>query len=368
MRLSACIFALVATYAQACINDRDTLAFEIRNIDALNRIEKELDPVKRASAVEELALRAIGGRFERFPARYYQMRIERLERQGRLSAAEYDDLAVAYDRLGDVDKAIRILVASKGRRTTPDGRYRFHANYGTFLVHRWIKNGHTKSDRSTLQASIAQIETALKINPSSHFGRERVQLILQKSWLNRSEISWQDHKFDAGDQVVGLAGIAMMGLGYELPDIYEQIARSWIAGAAEESILGTLARARAQELIASGHPAIIDPGRDNAFENWEEAREPYGRLRQDGDTVHQARLAYMSERFDRGEHPDTNPKFWSEWKEPAVPYLQRIESDGKPFPIEQVLAVAIPTLIVLFVGLWFVGRWLVRIYRRFRLR
>ena len=66
----------------ACINDRDTLAFEMRNVDALKRIRFEPDEAKRRAALEELVLKAIGGRFERFPNRYYELRIKRLQAAG----------------------------------------------------------------------------------------------------------------------------------------------------------------------------------------------------------------------------------------------------------------------------------------------
>ena len=61
----------------------------------------------------------------------------------------YDDLAVAYDRLGQSDKAIAWMERKRqllgqlpedapGRR---DVLYRYYANIGTFYAHRWIGNG-----------------------------------------------------------------------------------------------------------------------------------------------------------------------------------------------------------------------------------
>ncbi len=320
MRGFIAIALLVPATLFACINDRDTLAFEIRNVDALSRITNETDSRKRTAAVQELALRAIGGRFERFPNRYYQMRIDRLEKQKSLTAAEYDDLAVAYDRLGKVDQAIKILLASKSHRTSKDDEYRFHANYGTFLVHRWIVNGHTEADKKTLKQSIAEIEAALKINPNSHFGREKVQLALEKSWLAGSIPSTEQRilKGDAG--VVGISGIIMMGLGYELVDAYLLMQTIWLQGQASQSNLHSFSMIRAKELQAQGKRGILQGVSAPTRYNDADVKE-YERLRKDGEDVHQARLAYMKPRFDWGRHPDTHPDFWSEWKEPAVPVL-----------------------------------------------
>jgi hypothetical protein len=157
---------LVATSAYPCINDRDTLAFELRNVDAIKRVRTETNHRKKAEAAQEIALKAIGGRFEQYPPKYYEMRIARLEAQPSLTALEYDDLAVAYERLGKTDKAIDILLASKPQRKTKDDAYRFHANYGTFLVHKWLAQ-EDRDDKKVLKQSIAEIETALKINPGS---------------------------------------------------------------------------------------------------------------------------------------------------------------------------------------------------------
>lgn len=306
--------------AVACINDRDTLAFEARNIDALNRIEKETDEKKRTAAIQELALRAIGGRFERFPDRYYQMRIERLKAKDAISAKEWDDLSVAYDRLGKVDEAIRTIIASKPHRRSKDDNYRFHANYGTFLVHRWFVNGHRREDLKTLDESIAEIQEALRINPNAHFGRERVQLALEQSWRQgkrKGDDPFPVGKIDEDDLVVGLSGIAMMGLGYELPDVYELIGDTWLMGGAEETILPSLAQVRAQELTKAGKPGLL--GLADGKPPVGETRRAYLKLKANGEAVYQSRLKYMNARFSRGEHPDTHPAFWKEWKEPPYP-------------------------------------------------
>jgi hypothetical protein len=325
MRRFAITLVLAPVLATACINDRDTLAFEERNVDALNRITKEKYLRKKATAIQELALRAIAGRFERFPARYYQMRIERLEALPKLTAFEYDDLAVAYDRIGKVDKAISIILDSRKHRNSKEDEYRFHANYGTFLVHRWIANGHKDSDVGTLKESISEIEKALAIDPASHFGRERVQLALEKSWLPNGP----EFKLESKEAMVGLAGIVMMWLAYELPDAYAHMAKTPLPGQASNTLLPVFARQRYFELVGKGVEPISAP-EIRPSPATEDEKEDYRTLREDGDDVHQARLEYMSERFDRGEHPDTHSDFWSDWEEPAYPVLNRQSSLWSP--------------------------------------
>ncbi|MEQ1821713.1 MAG: hypothetical protein ABL949_04330 [Fimbriimonadaceae bacterium] len=312
--------------AHACINDRDTLAFEKRNVDALHRIESETNPRKKGEAIQELVLRAIGGRFERYPAKYYEMRIKRLLKKPSLTPPEFDDLAVAYDRIGKVDEAIKVILSSKSQRISNDHKYSFHANYGTFLVHRWIANGHTDKDIKTLRESIAEVKKALEINPKSHFGRENVQLTLEESWLpeNHPVKYGHLHGKQADHAVVGAAGIIMMGLGYELPDVYQVIASARITSQASHSLMQEYAQDRIQELLVQGKAFVVEPERS-------ETKKPslgYLDLIADGEKVHQARQSYMNERFARGEHPDTHSDFWSGWKEPDFPVLKRI---GDPF-------------------------------------
>ena len=45
-------------------------------------------------------------------------------------------------------------------------------------------------------------------------------------------------------------------------------------------------------------------------------------LRDDAKQYERKRTAYMMARLKAGRHPDTDPKFWSEWKEPPVPVLR----------------------------------------------
>ncbi len=115
----------------------------------------------------------IMGRFEKHSDLYHQKIIERftleeLETRDDIPLEEYDDIAVAHERLGDHESAIRVMKA-KGKllekKPDPEHRYRFHANLGTFYAHK-----------GELEKAETEIERAIEINPDAHFGREKYQL------------------------------------------------------------------------------------------------------------------------------------------------------------------------------------------------
>ncbi|MCA9246727.1 MAG: hypothetical protein KDA42_06415 [Planctomycetales bacterium] len=122
------------------------------------------------------ALELITGKFLRHSPKFYQWRVQnRLERlEGEADNVELlDDLAVAYDKLGEHDKAIE--TAQRVESLEP-GRYETEANMGTFHFHA-----------GRFEQGIPHIERALDINPDAHFGRERYQLLLVEYLLSRRE-------------------------------------------------------------------------------------------------------------------------------------------------------------------------------------
>lgn len=74
----------------------------------------------------------------------------------------YDDLAVAWEKLGDVDEAIAVMEEKEDRFP---GQYTTYANHGTFLAHR-----------GDLADALVMLERAVVINPDAHFGREHLQI------------------------------------------------------------------------------------------------------------------------------------------------------------------------------------------------
>jgi tetratricopeptide (TPR) repeat protein len=133
--------------ALSCIWDSDTIAMERARFPS--------------------ALELITGKFARHSREFYEWRIR--DRERRIAAepanlALYDDLAAAYDKIGNPRKAIEIMRSILDR---DPGRYETQANLGTFYLH----DGETG-------AGLQHIELALKINPDAHFGREKYQKLL----------------------------------------------------------------------------------------------------------------------------------------------------------------------------------------------
>jgi tetratricopeptide (TPR) repeat protein len=142
--------------AVACLWDVDTL-----------RMERSRFP-----SVLEL----ITGKFLRHSPEFYRWRIE--NRQQRLGTdpqniALWDDLAVAYDKTGQHEKAIE--TAWKAEQLRP-GRYESAANLGTFYIHA-----------GKMDEGLKFIDQALAINPNAHFGRERYQRWLVEYVLQRQQ-------------------------------------------------------------------------------------------------------------------------------------------------------------------------------------
>jgi hypothetical protein len=175
--------------AQACLWDYDTLAMEKR------AFPKALD--------------LITGKFLRHSTDYYQWRVkDRLAKLGPLPQNSelrlplYDDLAVAYDKLGR-DKAAIALMAKK--EAIKAGLYQTAANLGTFYIH----------DRQ-FDEGLKHIKRALKINPDAHFGRERYQQYLVEyvqesgggSWLTPVQRKRMSGKRSGPGHTFGSVGFA----------------------------------------------------------------------------------------------------------------------------------------------------------------
>jgi tetratricopeptide (TPR) repeat protein len=150
--LAAAAGLLVPSVGLACLWDYDTIKME------------------RARFPGTLEL--ITGKFLRHSPEFYQWRITnrltRLEADPS-SAALLDDLAAAYDKTGQHEKAIE--TAQKTERLHP-GRYETAANLATFYFHA-----------GKLEEGLPYIDRALTINPNAHFGREKYQKLLAEYTL-----------------------------------------------------------------------------------------------------------------------------------------------------------------------------------------
>jgi tetratricopeptide (TPR) repeat protein len=144
--LTSILIALLPSAARACLWDSDTLRDERRGLPGIAEV--------------------LAGRWERHSAFFYEDRAKRaaatVEREP-TNLAAWDDLAVAYEKLGQVDRAIETI---ERKAALKPGEYTTEANWGTFLVHR-----------GDYEAGLAHLRRALEINPDAHFGRERYQVM-----------------------------------------------------------------------------------------------------------------------------------------------------------------------------------------------
>ena len=143
------LLGILIQSGHACLWDSDTI---------------EMERSKFPSVLE-----LIVGKFLRHSKPFYEWRIE--DRTARLENASdyeqpalYDDLAVAYEKTGQTQKAIELTLELEER---VPGRYETAANLGTFYIHS-----------GQFEEGLKHIERALEINPDAHFGRERYQKLL----------------------------------------------------------------------------------------------------------------------------------------------------------------------------------------------
>ena len=144
-------------------------------------------------------LELITGKFLRHSPEFYRWRIS--DRQAKLGQADtsdlatakiYDDLAVAFDKIGEHDQAI--ATAQMCEELFP-GRYETSANLGTFLVHA-----------GRYAEGLQEIEKAIAINPAAHFGREVYQKLLVEYLLANSDASGE-YKLPLGETMASYAAI-----------------------------------------------------------------------------------------------------------------------------------------------------------------
>ena len=336
--------------AAACLWDRDT-------------------PSDEAKGMPEVVA-VLTGRFERNPPLFYEVRLARVAAY-LLSHPEdldaYDDAGVACDRLGRGDEAIAWMEKKRARleameATRPrvrEHRYRYHANLGTFLVHRWARQGADRSQIEQVKAGRDEIAKALEINPDAHFGREKYQLramdwivdppkweVWQQVLPNLLGWSFDDiygeqtNPEDARAAVRGLCGLVVLGNAWESVDIFHALnvalqrdsvgyQRGRDGG---RNTLAYFAWLRCRELIDAGKGSLLpDAPKGEALKSM--LRRPdfvkadvlldpaFRDLRTEADAWQAARTAFMVRRLKEGLHPDTDQTFWDGYKERPEPGL-----------------------------------------------
>jgi hypothetical protein len=146
LRIASCL--IVSLLAAPCLWDTDTIDTELRGLpDALDLLV---------------------GRWHRHGDAYYRERIERLGKATALSLTDHDDLAVAYEKLGDQTAALAVMERKAQRlAVAPDAdhEYRRLANVGTFHAHA-----------GRYDEALVALRAAVALNPAAHFGREKYQI------------------------------------------------------------------------------------------------------------------------------------------------------------------------------------------------
>lgn len=346
--------AMLPPIVYGCAWDRDTMAAEVDG-----RME---------------TLNALVGNFDVFPARYYEMRIERITEELKSNPKQldlYDDIAVASDRVGRSTDAIEWMARKREQLDLLEDRdieheYRYLANLGTFYSHRWVGNGANREDLTDLKMGRELIMSAIILNPDAHFGREKYQLyaiewlidppyyaptnefsddiyppiLLPKSIIKYAPFYVRDpddirgnslrrvggadlQKIGLGDAIQGYTGLVTLGAAAESVDVCNSLAR--LLDLEGSSSLARIAGYRLDELVSNGRKSL--------HPNWSAPREakierffPHGmtysgsvkelaawyvEARKRADASRAARNAFLAEMFARGEHPDTHPKVWS---------------------------------------------------------
>lgn len=375
----------------ACLWDRDT-------------------PAEEAKGMPEVVA-VLTGRFERNPPLYYEMRLARvaLHLQSHPDdLAAYDDAGVACDRLGLGDEAISWMDKKRveldkldaSRPEVREHRYRYHANLGTFLVHRWASQGADRARIDEVEAACEEIARALEINPDAHFGREKYQLQAMK-WIvspppaDRSQylpnlLDWSFHDMygestepeEADEAVRGLAGLVVLGNAWMSVDVFHALnvalqrnslgfERGRDGG---RNSLAYFAWLRCIELVDSGQNSYLPDAPKGEklkallyrpdFTKADLLLDPAFRdLRAEADAWHAERVAFMSQRLDAGRHPDTDASFWEGYADRPAPKMPTI---SVPDAYDAWLArrVKLFTLVVIGVPLLLtgllVGWWIVR--------
>jgi hypothetical protein len=344
---SALLVGLPATVF-ACLWDRDT-------------------PYHEAMDMPEVVA-ALTGRFPRNPPLYYQMRLDRIEAelQGKPDdLAAYDDAGVACDRLGLGDEAIawmekkrdRLDALGSSRAETREHLYRYHANLGTFLIHRWIRRGADRGRIDEAEAARDEIVEALEINPNAHFGREKYQLRAIE-WMIAPpqsagaqclpnflgltppmETTLIDPK-EADEMVRGLSGLIVLGNAWESVDVFNALCLALqhdTLGFEDDygggrNSLATFAWLRCKELIEAGKGSLLPdaPKGDELMSmiprpmmRWSKdlLAPAFQKARAEADAWQAARTDFMTDRMAEGLHPDVDEDFWDGYKESGPPPL-----------------------------------------------
>ena len=159
---------LLPSPAIGCMWDYDTILVERNTFPTVNEL--------------------IAGNFIRHSDEYYQWRIDDRSSKPKSdwTPETYDDVAVAFEKLKQTEKAIEMML-EKRKRFPDQAQYETAANLGTFLIHA-----------QRYEDGLEEIKAAIKINPDAHFGREKYQQLLVEFLLSlkKEEVLPVSQQFD----------------------------------------------------------------------------------------------------------------------------------------------------------------------------
>ncbi len=358
MRLLAAIALIISLLAAvpvpralACLWDRDTLEAESEGLPEI--------------------LDVLTGRFASHPPLYYEMRLDRVEPLIDAGTADptlsvdlglYDDAGVACDRLGRGDDAIGWMERKKARLDAldvddPEHRYRYLANLGTFVAHRWFRDGAHAERIDEIERARDLIAEAIELNPDAHFGRERYQLAAL-DWVKRVKTlprwepnetadwrtAWGGKPYDTfaahlglgdfvvtdpehsrlaeigyGDAVEGLSGLIVLGGALDSADVHHALCAALQAKG--HSSISYIAKLRTQDLLKGGAAPLSvalvseDGGGwpHNPVGDVASLDQEYAERTRTATQWRDRRWSYELGALRRGGHPDTLPVFWDEF-------------------------------------------------------
>jgi tetratricopeptide (TPR) repeat protein len=298
----------------ACAWDRDTVG----------------DEAERFPQVAD----AIMGRLKIMPKSFYGARIQiLLKKNAEYTLGELDDLTVAYDKLGDFEKALRYSNEKRkqlNKSNDSDNEYRYWANLGTIKAHEALRK-RDSVNQDLLDSGIKHLERAVEINRNAHFGREMVQIEILKlirSKLKDPELKltseqdqkWRDFvKKQTPEKVQkGILGMMAFGSG---PDSFELLSLLATTLSSNEGQLRSMIEKRLTEIIGARRPYFEIDVSGYTPQNEQQFRADYAILKKDAENYRELVEAYVDTKLNQGKHPDTDPSFWKDWKEVPRPNL-----------------------------------------------
>lgn len=201
----AAVLVTLPDPCKACLWDSDTLMMERQRFPDANEL--------------------IAGNFIRHSAAYYEWRISDRNAMpiAKRRPGDFDDIAVAYDKLGQHDKAVQTMDA-KTARWPGEQRYETEANLGTFHIHA-----------GRFEKGLVHLKNAIEINPDAHFGREVYQQLLVE-YVIKQRLESDKLPLRAADELQSL-GFTSFVLERQMPETGQELVE---IKAAVKGILGMM--------------------------------------------------------------------------------------------------------------------------------